>query len=86
MYLIQKNEGYFYVNRYNLQKNLERWTTKTLDLCIPHEAQLLYLDKIVEYCKSKSIELIFINTPMYHAERFYNAEIVPIYMFFMLQS
>ncbi|KAA6331044.1 hypothetical protein EZS27_020313 [termite gut metagenome] len=66
--------GYRYSNNYRLQENLDRWTTKTSDPCIPHEAQLLYLDKIVEYCKSKSIRLIFINTPMYHAERFYNMD------------
>jgi hypothetical protein len=68
--------GYVYMDRFNLQKNLEQWgtTKKTLDPCIPHDAQLLYLDKIIEYCKSKSIQLIFINTPMYHAERFYNMD------------
>jgi hypothetical protein len=66
--------GYYYLNNYRLQENLERWATKTPEPCIPHEAQLLYLDKIVEYCKSKSIRLIFINTLIYHAERFYNMD------------
>jgi hypothetical protein len=66
--------GYVYVNRFRLQENLERWATETLDPCIPHEAQLLYLDKIVAYCRSKSIQLIFINAPMYHAEKFYNMD------------
>ncbi|KAA6326198.1 hypothetical protein EZS27_024668 [termite gut metagenome] len=64
--------GYLYLDRFKLQKDLALRKTKTLDPCIPHEAQLLYLDKIVTYCRSKSIQLIFINTPMYHAERFYN--------------
>jgi hypothetical protein len=67
--------GYLYLDRFKLQKDLElRATQKSPDSCIPHDAQLLYLDKIVEYCKSKSIKLIFINTPMYHAERFYNMD------------
>ncbi|KAA6310815.1 hypothetical protein EZS27_037950 [termite gut metagenome] len=66
--------GYLYLDRFKLQKDLARRTTKTPDPCIPHEAQLLYLDKIVAYCRSKSIRLIFINTPMYHAERFYNMD------------
>ncbi|KAA6330450.1 hypothetical protein EZS27_020849 [termite gut metagenome] len=66
--------GYRSLDKFRLQENLERWATKTLNPCIPHEAQLLYLDKIVEYCRSKSIQLIFINTPTYHAERFYNMD------------
>jgi hypothetical protein len=67
--------GYSPSSEFKLQKSLQFLITQTLqNLSIPHEAQLLYLDKIVKYCKSKSIKLIFINTPMYHAEKFYNMD------------
>ncbi|KAA6333093.1 hypothetical protein EZS27_018463 [termite gut metagenome] len=67
--------GYAYNDRFKLQEDIKRLTCLVPEnSCVPPQIQLLYLDKIVEYCKSKSIKLIFINTPMYHAERFYNMD------------
>ena len=31
-----------------------------------------WLDKIIDECKSRNIKLIFIHTPYYHAEKFFN--------------
>lgn len=74
-----KEMGYFEVADYShLEQDIKdgavRLVPDSVEVDYGNEITLKYLRKIVEYCKRKNLILIGINTPVYHAERYFDMD------------
>lgn len=62
--------GYKYLERDKLKEDIIIQDNKKNDNYFISEYQKEYLLKIIDFCKSKGIELILINTPIFQAEQY----------------
>lgn len=66
--------GYLYLVRNKLNTDIERRKHLT-EKPTGNKITLLYLKKIVDLCQCKNIKLIFINTPIYQASKYYDTDL-----------